>query len=49
MPTDTEWREILRDHHLSEEQFQEFLSSLRAWLGQFLDDYFREEVEEEQK
>lgn len=48
MPSNEEWRRILADQHLSEEEVDEFVRTLRAFIGQFLDNYFRDEFESDE-
>lgn len=38
-----QWRELLGHEHLSEAEVSEFVTSLRNFLSQFLDEYFRDE------
>lgn len=46
MPTNDEWRQILGPD-ISEKELDEFLVSLRGFIGAFLDDYFREEFDDD--
>jgi hypothetical protein len=39
-----EWRAARGREDLTDAELTEFVESLRAFLGQFLDEYFREEV-----
>lgn len=43
MPTHDEWKHLLRGHGLSDAEVDEVVTVLRAFLSQFLDDYFRDE------
>ena len=43
MPSLEEWREMLGRDDSSDEQIAEFVHALRNFLGQFLDDYLRDE------
>ena len=38
-----ECRKLLADENMSDEEIEEFLGSLRAYLSRFLDEYFHEE------
>jgi len=43
MPTDEEWRELLGRDDLTDADVDEFVRELRNFIGQFLDDYLRDE------
>ena len=43
MLTLQEWRELLGQENLTDAEVSEFVENLRKFLGQFLDDYFRDE------
>jgi len=43
MPTNDEWKHLLRGHGLSDAEVDQFVTELRAFLAQFLDEYFRDE------
>jgi hypothetical protein len=45
MFTNDEWREALGQPNLKDVEVEEFVTALRAFLGQILDHYFREEFE----
>ena len=45
MPSNEEWRKILAREDLTDAQVAEFVHDLRKFLGQFLDDYFRDEFD----
>lgn len=45
MPSDEEWRRMLGQPDLTDEEVAEFVKSLRTFIRQFLDDYFRDEFE----
>lgn len=44
MPTNEEWRRIL-GNRLTDEEVAEFAQGIRNIIGQFLDNYFRDEFE----
>jgi hypothetical protein len=48
MPSIEEWRPILARQHLPDDEVEEFVEALRAFIGQFLDDYFRDEFESDE-
>lgn len=43
MPSIEEWRKLLGQENLTDEEVGEFVQDLRNFLSQFLDDYFRDE------
>lgn len=43
MPSNEEWRRLLAQDGLTDEEVEEFVATLRAFVAQFLDDYFRDE------
>jgi hypothetical protein len=43
MPSNDEWRRLLGNSDLTDAEVAAFVRELRAFLGQFLDDYFRDE------
>lgn len=43
MPTNEEWRRILERADLTDAEVDEFVESLRTFIGRVLDDYFRDE------
>lgn len=43
MLSNDEWRRLLGQENLTEEEVDEFVRSLRAFIGRFLDDYFRDD------
>src|SRR5262249_21710332 len=45
MPSLDEWRKALGREDLTDEEVEEFVQALRNLLGQFLDEYFREEFQ----
>ncbi len=47
MPTFDEWREMLADTGMSDEEVREFVQSLRTFLSQVLDEYFRDEFKDD--
>ena len=43
MPTIDEWRDLLADTGMTDKEVDEFVQSLRTFLSQVLDEYFRDE------
>jgi hypothetical protein len=43
MPTNDEWRRLLGRDDLTDEEVAAFARGVRNLVGQFLDDYFRDE------
>lgn len=41
-----ECRDVLGDTNMTDKEIKELLSGLRSFLSRFLDDYFKEEFEE---
>lgn len=45
MPSNEEWRRILAQDDLTDEEVAEFADGIRTIVAQFLDEYFRDEFE----
>lgn len=43
MPSNEEWRAMLGREELTDADISEFIKDLRNFLGQYLDDFFRDE------
>lgn len=48
MLSDEEWRRILGSENLTDDELKEFVQSLRGLIGQFLDEYFRDEFRDDE-
>lgn len=44
MPSNEEWHRLLSQENLTEAEVDEFVRSLRAFIGRYLDDYFRDDL-----